>query len=285
MASQPTSSKPRTVVITGASRGLGRASAIYLHSRGWHVVPTMRNLDGMDDLRKAMGVSKDDSRLTGISLDLDDNASIETAAKAILTEVGVPDAIVHNAGVAAVGSAEEMTPESLNQVFSTNFFGPVQLTRELLPAMRAAGKGRVVVVSSLGALRGLPATSSYSAAKSALERWAESLAYEVGPSGVGVSILVTGTYATDIIQESGIIDSMQRDGVYENLYSAMELMGERARKIAAPPERFARYLETALNDRGHFSRHSAGRDAVAMRIMNRLPEGLAQFVMRRVLGI
>ena len=93
------------------------------------------------------------------------------------------------------------------QMFATNIFGPVALTKALLPSMRAAGRGRIVVVSSEGGVRGMPSTAPYSAAKGALERWAESLAGEVAPFGIGVTILVTGTFDTDIITDAGTTDT------------------------------------------------------------------------------
>jgi len=86
---------------------------------------------------------------------------------------------------------------------SDHVFGPVALTNALLPAMRNAGRGRIAMVSSAGGVRGMPATAPYSAAKGALERWGESLACEIAPFGLGVTILVTGTYNTDIITDAG----------------------------------------------------------------------------------
>src|SRR5262245_47539021 len=97
--------EPRSVVITGASRGLGFASAAHLYKLGWRVVGAMRSPDvGLERLRAATGASDDDTRLIGVRLDLDDPASIAAAAKAIEVAVGAPNALVHNAGIAAVGS-------------------------------------------------------------------------------------------------------------------------------------------------------------------------------------
>jgi NAD(P)-dependent dehydrogenase (short-subunit alcohol dehydrogenase family) len=193
--------EPRSVVITGASRGLGLASAAHLYRGGWTVVAAMRSPDlGLQRLRAASGAAADDPRLVAVRLDLDDPASIAAAAEAVSEAVGAPDALVHNAGVAAVGCAEEMPASVWSQIFSTNVFGPVRLTHELLPAMRAAGRGRIVVVSSQGGVRGMPAISAYSAAKGALERWAEALSHEVAPFGIGVTILVAGTFKTDILE-------------------------------------------------------------------------------------
>ena len=162
----------------------------------------MRSPDaGLERLRAATGAVADDPRLIGVRLDLDDPSSVIAAAKAIEEAIGAPDVLVHNAGIAAVGCAEDMPLEAWERLFRTNLFGPVQLTKELLPSMRAAGRGRIVVVSSQGGIRGMPSVSAYSASKGALERWAESLAAEIAPFGLGVTILVSGTFKTDILTE------------------------------------------------------------------------------------
>ena len=177
---------PRSVVVTGASRGLGRATAAHLHRAGWTVLAAMRNPDrDLEGLRADAGAADGDPRLIPIRLDLDDRSSVAAAACKIIECVGPPDGVVHNAGVAGVGSIEEMPLEVWEQIFSTNLFGPVRLTKALLPSMRAAGRGRIVLVSSQGAVRGMPAIGAYSAAKGALERWGESLAHEIAPFGLG----------------------------------------------------------------------------------------------------
>src|SRR5262247_4868398 len=136
----PPAREPRSVVITGTSRGLGLASAVHLYGLGWRVVGAMRSPDvGLERVRAATGAAAGDPRLVGVRLDLDDPASITAAAKAIEEAVGAPDALVHNAGIAAVGCVEEMPVEVWEQLFRTNLFGPVRLTKELLPSMRAAG--------------------------------------------------------------------------------------------------------------------------------------------------
>src|SRR5215472_5505144 len=194
--------EPRSIVITGASRGLGLASANHLYKLGWRVVGAMRSPDvGLERLRAATGAAADDPRLIAVGLDLDDPASITAAGKTIEAAVGAPDALVHNAGIAAVGCVEDMPFEIWERLFRTNLFGPVRLTKELLPSMRAAARGRIVVISSQGGVRGMPSISAYSASKGALERWAEALAEEVAPFGLGVTILVSGTFKTEILTE------------------------------------------------------------------------------------
>src|SRR5215470_15632492 len=120
----------QSVVVTGASRGLGLASAAHLYSTGWRVVGAMRSPDaGLARLRATTGAAPDDPRLVGVRLDLDDPASITAAAAAIEEAVGAPDALVHNAGIAAVGCVEEMPSEAFERLFRTNLLGPVRLTK------------------------------------------------------------------------------------------------------------------------------------------------------------
>ena len=241
--------EPRTVVITGASRGLGFASAVRLYREGWRVVAAMRTPDrGIPLLREATGAGDDDDRLIGVQLDLMDAASISAAAKAIEEAVGAPYALVHNAGISAAGMVEETDMALWQKMFATSVLGPVALTQALLPSMRAAGEGRIVLVSSAAGVRGQPATAPYSAAKGALERWGESMACEIAPFGLGVTVLVAGTYDTDIITDAGTTDDRNFDGPYARLHNTMNTRGRFAMKFARPPERFTDGLLKALDD-------------------------------------
>jgi NAD(P)-dependent dehydrogenase (short-subunit alcohol dehydrogenase family) len=261
----------RTVVITGASRGLGLASATYLYQQGWRVVAAMRSVDkGLEKLRATTGASADDPRLIGVKLDLTDLASIAESARAIERAVGSPDVIVHNAGVAAAGSAEETPLEVWQELFATNLFGPVALTKALLPSMRARGRGRIVAVSSMGGLRGMPAISAYSASKAALERWAEALSGEIAPFGLGVTILVTGTFNTEILTEQGTTDYGDHKGPYALHYKAIRTSGKAAVSKAAAPVVFARALGEAVEENAPLARRTVGSDATALAIMARL---------------
>ena len=277
--------EPRTVVITGASRGLGFASAKHLYAHGWHVVAAMRTPEpAMERLRGATGAPEDDPRLTAVPLDLTDSASITAAAKMIEEAVGAPYGIVHNAGIAAAGMAEE-TPMSLwEKMFQTTVFGPVALTNALLPGMRDAGRGRIVMVSSAGGVRGMPTTAPYSAAKGALERWGEALAGEIAPFGVGVTILVTGTYDTEIITDAGPTDCRDFNGPYARHHATIDKRGRLATKYAArSPERFAAGLAKALDATAPFVRRPVGPDARMLLIMNRLMPAAGLHQMTRVM--
>ncbi len=278
--------EPRTVVITGASRGLGFASTVRLYREGWRVVAAMRTPDrAVPLLRQAIGAAEDD-RLIPVQLDLMDPASIAAAAKAIEEAVGAPYALVHNAGISAAGMVEEVDMTLWHSMFATHVLGPVALTKALLPLMRAAGEGRIVLVSSAGGVRGQPATAPYSAAKGALERWGESMACEIAPFGLGVTVLVTGTYDTDIITDAGTTDDRNFDGPYARLHQTMNTRGRFAMRFARPPERFTDGLVKALGDQAPFRRRGVGPDASMLLASNRiLPTSGMHHMSRIVLGI
>src|SRR5581483_5426174 len=209
---------------------------------------------GMELLREVTGAAADDDRLIGVQLDLMDHASVTAAAKAIGEAVGAPFAVVHNAGISAAGMVEETDMALWQRLFATSVLGPVALTQALLPSMRAAGEGRIVLVSSAAGVRGQPATAPYSAAKGALERWAESMAGEIAPFGLGVTVLVAGTYDTEIITDAGTTDNRNFEGPYARLHNTMDSRGRFAVSFARSPERFTDGLVKALADQRPFRR-------------------------------
>jgi NAD(P)-dependent dehydrogenase (short-subunit alcohol dehydrogenase family) len=279
--------EPRSVVITGASRGLGLASAAWLHRQGWHVIGAMRTPDaGLERLRAATGARPDDPRLTGVRLDLTDPASIDAAVDEIRAGVTAPFGLVHNAGIVSVGCAEELPFPVFEQIFTTNVFGAARLTAGLLPAMRAAGRGRVVAISSEGAVHGMPGIGAYSASKAALECWAEGLSLEVSPFGIGVSILVTGTFDTDILDREHTVSYGDVQGPYRHLHEGQARMEALVQRFALPPERFGPAVGRALDERAPFTRRAVGPDAIALRVGRALlPVGLFQRVVAKALGI
>uniref|UniRef100_A0A653ERI8 3-oxoacyl-[acyl-carrier-protein] reductase FabG n=2 Tax=Mycobacterium riyadhense TaxID=486698 RepID=A0A653ERI8_9MYCO len=284
---RPDMDEPRSIVITGASRGLGLASAAHLYRQGWRVVAAMRSPEsGLETLRSKTGVGPDDPRLIVVPLDLTDAASVTAAAKAIDAAVGAPHVLVHNAGISAAGMLEETPMDLWERMFATSVFGPVRLTKALLPGMRAAGRGRIVVISSQGGVRGMPETAAYSAAKGALERWAESLAGEVAPFGLGVTVVVTGTFDTDIITDAGTSDLRDFTGPYAALHRKIDRRGRFAMRFAASPDRFARRLAKVVEDRAPFARHAVGPDARMLMVANRLLSSKALHrVTRLAMGI
>jgi NAD(P)-dependent dehydrogenase (short-subunit alcohol dehydrogenase family) len=189
----------RSVLITGTSSGIGRATAMVLASRGWQVFATMRDLQKRSGLEQALREAGGQNCVNIEQLDVTKSASIKTAAASILARTGnTLDAVVHNAGVAAAGALEDVPEAELRRVMETNFFGVVELTRALLPTFRAQGHGRIVLVSSEAAFYGQPTNAIYCASKWAVEGWAESIAYELEPFGMDVILIEPGPYRTEI---------------------------------------------------------------------------------------
>ncbi len=277
----------RSVVVTGASRGLGLATAAHLYREGWTVVAAMRSPErGMDALRAATSAREDDPRLIGVRLDVDDAESVVAAAKEILERVGAPDGLVHNAGVTSVGTIEEMPVAEWERIVSTNYLGAVRLTAELLPAMREAKRGRLVFVSSESAVLGMPGVGAYGASKAALERWAETLSQEVAPFGLGVTVLVTGTFKTDILEETHNFGDRYGDGPYAAMHDALETRGRAFTRIAADPRRFAPAVQRALDDKAAFRRRGVGIDAKLLLLGHRmLPVRVLQRIVAVALGL
>jgi NAD(P)-dependent dehydrogenase (short-subunit alcohol dehydrogenase family) len=181
---------------------------------------------------------------------------------------------------------EETDMALWQKMYTTSVLGPVALTQALLPSMRAAGEGRIVLVSSAAGVRGQPATAPYSAAKGALERWGESMACEIAPFGLGVTVLVSGTYDTEIITDAGTIDDRNFEGPYARLHNTMNTRGRFAMKLARPPERFTDGLLKALADQKPFRRRGVGPDAAMLLASNRiLPASGMHHMSRVVLGI
>ena len=173
-----------------------------------------------------------------------------------------------------------------HQLFATNLFGPVELTKALLPAMRKKGSGRIVVISSQGGIRGMPGISTYSASKGALERWAESMSQEIAPFGLGVTILVTGTFKTEILTEQ-TPDYGDHNGPYAKVYEGIHTTGrEFVDKNAAPPEKFALALSAAIDDDAPIRRRTVGPDAAGLYIMARLlPGNLVHKIIRKAMKL
>jgi len=180
--------KEPSILITGASSGFGLLTARLALWRGWRVVATARRPEAI-----ALEPSEN---LLSVPLDVTDGGSIGQAVRAALHAFGALDAVVNNAGMAHFATAEEASEEALRLEFETNFFGAVALAKAVLPHMRARGRGELVFVSSDWGRTGIPCYSGYCASKHAIEGWAESLFHEVGPLGIGVTLIEPGAFDT-----------------------------------------------------------------------------------------
>lgn len=189
----------RVWLITGASSGFGRAIAEAALSAGDTVIAAVRRRDSVTNL-----VAAEPGRVTAVELDVTDNVQIHAAVAQVLQRHGQIDVLVNNAGRGLAGAAEEVTDADLRDLMDLHFFGPVELTRAVLPHMREQGRGSIVQMSSQAGRYSFPGISAYSATKFALEGWSEGLALEVAPFGIHVLIVEPGAFRTSF-NEPGIL--------------------------------------------------------------------------------
>jgi NAD(P)-dependent dehydrogenase (short-subunit alcohol dehydrogenase family) len=187
----------QTIFITGASTGLGRATAVLFASKGWKVIATMRNPANEAELAKTEGV-------TLLPLDVTKPDQVEAAAKAALA-MGPVDVLFNNAGYGLAGAFEGATDEQLVAQIDTNLLGVMRVTQAFLPAMRERRSGTIITTTSIGGLVTFPFNSVYHATKWGLEGWSESLAFELEPFGIRVKTVAPGGIATDFAGRSLVL--------------------------------------------------------------------------------
>ncbi|OUX38755.1 MAG: hypothetical protein CBE26_00580 [Kiritimatiellaceae bacterium TMED266] len=179
----------RSVLITGCSSGIGRATAEVLSARGWKVFATARRSEDLAWIEEQGWVP--------VSLDVACSDSIAACVELVLNAVeGKLDAVVNNAGFGMPGAVEDLSRKAMQRQFEVNLFGAVELTNRLLPAMRATGRGRVVYISSLVGRMSLPFMGIYSASKFALEAVADAQRVELSMTGVKVVLIEPGPIQT-----------------------------------------------------------------------------------------
>jgi NAD(P)-dependent dehydrogenase (short-subunit alcohol dehydrogenase family) len=180
----------KTVLITGASTGMGEAATFEYAARGWNVVATMR------DTAKANPAFAGLGNVLVTRLDVTDAAVIEQAVKETVDRFGAIDALVGAAGYGQVGTVEEVSPDQLRDQFETNVVGLVQVIQAVLPHMRERGRGHIINIGSMGGHVSLPTMAVYCASKSAVQNLTEGLAKEVGPLGIHVTLVEPAGYNT-----------------------------------------------------------------------------------------
>ena len=249
----------KTILITGASTGIGRGVARRFQGAGWNVVATMRKPADAGDLAAL-------ERVRVLPLDVTDRDSIAAAVQTTLTEFGSLEVLLNNAGYGLAGPLEAATPEQIERQFATNVFGPVYTMQACLPHFREKRAGLIINVTSVGGRLALPFNSLYHGTKFGLEGISESLALELAPLGVQVKLVEPGGVRTDFAGRS--LDFAKKDGLtaYEpSLQGAMGVFMDPARGSEhSEPADIAEVIFEAATDGKPRLRYLAGKDAHRM---------------------
>ncbi|MBT1697070.1 SDR family oxidoreductase [Fulvivirgaceae bacterium PWU4] len=241
----------KTIFITGASTGLGKASARLFASRGWKVIATMRKPENEKELSGL-------SNITLLPLDVTDPDQIkETTQKAIAS--GTIDVVFNNAGYGLIGPLEPITEEQLTRQLDTNLLGVIRVTQAFIPYFRERQSGLFITTTSMGGLLTFPFSSVYHATKWALEGWSESMAFELNRFGVGIKTVSPGGIKTDFLNRSIDMSSHPAyekwvkklfDGIHEDTFT--------------PAAQIAEVVYEAATDGKDQLRYVAGEDAKAL---------------------
>ena len=260
----------RVWFITGCSRGLGRALALATLDRGHRVVATARAAESLAGL-----VDRYPDHCRTLALDVTRPEEVATVVAEAAAAFGRLDVVVNNAGYGLIGALEEVTEEQIRRNFETNFFGAVHVMRAALPILRTQRQGHFVTISAAAAIGNYPGFSIYGATKWALEGVSESLAAEVRPLGLKVTLVQPGPFRTDFIAhsleraETPLADYADTRGKFQRLLESMDgrQPGDPAKAAAAiiaaveserPPLRLV--LGKYAIDKARRSRTPAGRE-------------------------
>ena len=245
----------KIVLITGATAGIGRITALHLANQGHHVIATGRKVAELDKLKAEARASKLDT----LTLDVTSAESIAAAARAIETLTGGRgiDVLVNNAGFGVLGPTSEISDAEMRRQYETNVFGLMNVTRAFLPKMRERRAGRIINVSSVGGRITLPYFGVYNSTKYALESLSDALRYELRPFGIDVVLIEPGIIRTNFeataVQNLGAL----RDTPYAAALGKYEEMSKTADRFASNPIVIAKAIARAVNARRPAARYVA----------------------------
>jgi len=246
----------KTIVITGASSGIGKATAQLFHAKGWKVAATMRNPQAEKDL-------KPDDRLFLCRLDVQDHASVAQAVKDIIVHYGRIDVWLNNAGYGAYGPLEAGSDQEIRRQYDVNFFGVIDCIKAILPHFKANKSGLIVNISSIGGLLTLPLFGLYNSSKWAIEGLSEGLWYDLQPLGIGVKVVEPGAIKTDFSGRSMDAFNLSNFPEYNQYHATItnRINDPKMVRSFSSPDLVARVIYRACSDNSRRLRYLAGNDA------------------------
>jgi NAD(P)-dependent dehydrogenase (short-subunit alcohol dehydrogenase family) len=242
----------KTIFITGASSGIGKATAKLFAAKGWNVIATMRKPENETELNLLGNVKL-------LALDVTNVAQIKDIAQQAMN-LGPVDVVFNNAGYGLLGVLEAITDEQLVQQMETNFLGVVRVTQAFIPAFRARRSGLFITNTSSAGLMAFPVSSMYDASKWALEGWSESLSFELGQFGIGIKNIEPGLVSTGIAEKSVLVSHPAYEELTNKFFA---LTGDPANAVSTP-DQIAQVVYDAATDGTDTLRYVCGEDAKAL---------------------
>ncbi|WBV56662.1 SDR family oxidoreductase [Chryseobacterium daecheongense] len=244
----------KTIFITGASSGLGKATAQLFQSQGWNVIATMRNPENETELTALENVSV-------IGLDVTNKEQLESTIAKVLSETEI-HVVVNNAGYGLVGPLEAFTDEQIKKQIETNLMGVIRITKTFTPYFRERKEGVLINITSSFGLMGFPTCSIYSATKFAVDGFSESMGYELAQFGVQVKVVAPGGIQTDFAGRS--LDGAQHSAYRQLTEKVQEGYSPDQVSNYSKPEDIAHVIYEAATDGKDQLRYVAGKDANAL---------------------
>jgi len=251
-----TEGSAKTAIVTGASSGIGRASAEALTRAGYRVFGTSRRPG-----------AETRGGVTMLACDVTDDGSVADLVATVLARAGSIDLLVNNAGIGMVGGAEESSVSQVQALFDVNLFGVVRMTNAVLPAMRARGRGRIVNMGSILGVIPAPYSAHYSAVKHALEGYSESLDHEVRAFGIRVSV-IEPAFVRTVFDQNGVEPDLPI-AAYDQARAGVKALLEAVMPTADLPEVVARVVVGAATDPRPKRRYTAGKAARQVSMLRR----------------
>lgn len=255
----------KTVLITGSSSGIGKASVQEFLEKGWNVAATMRDLNKSKELPSS-------KNLKTYTLDVTDPKTVKQAVNGAINDFGKIDVLVNNAGYGVDGVFEAMDDQVIRHQFDTNVLGLMRVTRAVIPHFRNNGGGKILQISSMGGRITLPLYSIYHGTKWAVEGFSESLHYELKPFNIRVKIIEPGVIKTEFYGRNR--KTIMRDDLtmYKNYVDKVARKAAEGAKKGIPPGKVAKTVRKAATDNSRKLRYTTGFPApLLVRLRKLLP--------------